>query len=68
MKPRSKFNHGYLHILLCEKLSNKITDLSLKMFKIMRFLRCSKCSKTIAELKYTTQKANACGPWTACLF
>ena len=35
------------------------------MFKIMRLLRCSKCSKTTAELKFTTQKANACSPWTA---
>ena len=26
----------------------------------MRFLRSSKCSKTIAELTFTTQKTNAC--------
>ena len=32
----------------------------------MRFLRSSKCSKTTAELTFTTQKANTCCPWTAC--
>ena len=32
----------------------------------MRFLRSSKCSKTTVELTFTTQKANACSPWTAC--
>ena len=32
----------------------------------MRFLRSSKCSKTTVELKLTTQKANACSPWTVC--
>ena len=36
------------------------------MFKIMRFLRSSKCLKTTVELTFTTQKANACSPWTAC--
>ena len=36
------------------------------MFKIMRSLRSLKCLKTAAELTFTTQKANACSPWTAC--
>ena len=36
------------------------------MFKILRFLRSSKCSKTTVELTFTTQKANACSPWTGC--
>ena len=29
-------------------------------------LRFSKCLKTTFELTFTTQKANACSPWTAC--
>ena len=32
----------------------------------MRVLRSSKCSKATFELTFTTQKANACSPWTAC--
>ena len=36
------------------------------MFKIMRSWRSSKCFKTSVELKFTTQKANACSPWTVC--
>ena len=32
----------------------------------MRSLRSSKCLKTTVELTFTTQKANACSPWTAC--
>ena len=32
----------------------------------MRSLRSLKCLKTAAELTFTTQKANACSPWTAC--
>ena len=35
------------------------------MFKIMRSLRFLKCLKKLAELTFTTQKANACSPWTA---
>ena len=31
----------------------------------MRSLRSSKCLKTV-ELTFTTQKANALSPWTAC--
>ena len=31
----------------------------------MRSLRSSKCLKTGVELTFTTQKANACNPWTA---
>ena len=33
------------------------------MFKKMR---SSKCLKTTVELTFTTQKTNACSPWTAC--
>ena len=36
------------------------------MFKIMRPLRSSKCLKTPVELTFTTEKTNACNPWTAC--
>ena len=32
----------------------------------MRSLRSSKCLKTAVELTFTTQKANAFSPWTAC--
>ena len=32
----------------------------------MRSLRSSKCLKTTVELTFTTQKAKACSPWTAC--
>ena len=32
----------------------------------MRSLRSSKCLKTTVELTFSTQKANACSPWTAC--
>ena len=36
------------------------------MFKIMRSLRSSICLKTTVELTFSTQKASACSPWTAC--
>ena len=36
-----------------------------QIFKIMRFLRSLKYSKTTVELTFTTQKANACSPSTA---
>ena len=42
-----------------------MTKYSFKMLKIMRFLRSSKCLETTVELTFTTQKANACSPWTA---
>ena len=32
----------------------------------MKFFRSSKCSKTIVELKFTTQKPNPCTPWIVC--
>ena len=38
----------------------EITKFSFKMFKIMRFFRSPKCSKTIVQLTFTTQKPNAC--------
>ena len=31
----------------------------------MRSLRSSKCLKIKVELTFTTQKVNACNPWTA---
>ena len=40
--------------------------LTLLMFKIMKFLRSSKCLKTTVELTFTTQKANTRSSWTAC--
>ena len=43
-----------------------MTKFSLKMFKIMTSLRSSKCLKITVEFMFTTQKANACCPWTAC--
>ena len=42
------------------KQTQEARDLCFKMFKIMRFLRSSKCSKIIVELTFTTQKINAC--------
>ena len=47
-------------------LLQDITNSSFKIFKMMRFLRYSKCSKTIVELTFTAQKPSACNPWTAC--
>ena len=41
-----------------------MTSFSFKIFKIRTFLQSSKCSKTIVELTFTTQKANAY--WTGC--
>ena len=32
----------------------------------MRFLRNSKCPKTLVELTFTAQKPSARNPWTAC--
>ena len=75
LKFRSKFNHGYLHSAVWKALYNfkikraqeaRHNQYFLKMFKIMKSLRSSKCLKTTVELTFTTQKANACSPWTAC--
>ena len=76
LKFRSKFNHGftnlgYLHGAVWKALHNfKIkrarqathNQFSLQIFKIMRSLGCSKFLKTTAEMTFTTQKANTCGP------
>ena len=43
-----------------------VNNFSFKMFKMMNFLRSSKCLKTTVEFAFTTQKANACSAWTAC--
>ena len=37
-----------------------VNNFSFKMFKMMNFLRSSKCLKTTVEFAFTTQKANAC--------
>ena len=80
LKFRSKFNHdltnhGYLHHALWKALHNfrkkepmrqVINNFSFRMFKIMRSLTSSKCLKTTVHLTFTTQKANARSPWTAC--
>ena len=38
---------------------------TLLKFKIIRSLISPKCLKTTVQLTFTTQKANACSPWTA---
>ena len=43
-----------------------VNNFSFKMFKMMNFLRSSKCLKTTVEFTCTTRKANACSSWTAC--
>ena len=67
LKLGSKFNHslkhhGYLHSTIWKALYNfkikkprkqVVTNFSFKMFKICRFLRSSKCSKIIAEKRFT---------------
>ena len=56
-------------ILRWKKLArHKENNFSFKLFKIMRFLISLKCSKTIAELMFTTQKVNTCSSWTVYLF
>ena len=60
------FEKLYTILRLKEPRRQDITNFSFKMFKIMRFLRSSKCSKTTVELTFTTQKANACSPWNDC--
>ena len=42
------------------------TNFCFKIFKKIKPLTSSKCLKTTVELTFTTLKANACGPWTAC--
>ena len=51
-----------------EPRRQELTNFSSKMFKIMIFLRSPKCSKTIVELMFATQKANACSllDWFFC--
>ena len=46
----------------------EITHFSFKISKIMKFLKSSKCSKTIVELTFTTHKVNACSllDWLFC--
>ena len=49
-------------------MGQEISNFFFKMFKIMRFLRSSKSSKTIIELTFTTLKVNVCSPWIACFY
>ena len=55
------------NIKIKEPRRQDIINFSFKMFKIMKSLRSSKCLKTTFEVTFTTQKANACSRWTACL-
>ena len=69
-------NHGYLHSAVWKALynfkikraqearDNQITNFSFKMFKMIRFLRSSKCSKATVTLTFNI--TNACSPWTTC--
>ena len=80
LKFRSKFNrdltnHGCLHHALWkalykfkkkEPMRQVIKNFSFRVFKIMRSLTSSKCLKTTVQSTFTTQKANARSPWTAC--
>ena len=80
LKFRSKINHyftnhGYLHSAVWKALHNvkikraqeaKHNQFFFQNVHKMRSLRSSKCLKTTVELTFTTQKANACSPWTAC--
>ena len=61
------FERFYKILRYKEPRRQLITNFSFKMFKIIRSLRSSKCLKTTVELTFTTQKANTCSPWTACL-
>ena len=60
------FEKLYTILILKEPRGQEITNFSFKMFKIMRSLRFSKSLKSTVELTFTTQKANACSPWTPC--
>ena len=60
------FERVYKILRYKEPRRQLITNFSFKMFKIIRSLRSSKCSKTTVELPFTTQKANARSPWIAC--
>ena len=60
------FEKLYTILRYKQPMRHEITNLSFKIFIIMRFLRSLKCSKTTFELMFTTQKSNACSPWTGC--
>ena len=60
------FENLYTILRKKEPRRQVITNFSFKMFKITRFLRYSKYSKTAVELTFTVQKANVRSPWTAC--
>ena len=51
-----------------EPKRREITNYSFKVFKIWDFWDLQNVHKTTVELTFTTQKANACSPWTVCLF
>ena len=60
------FEKHYTILKWKEPSRQDITNFSFKMFKIMRSLRSSKCSKTTVELTFTIQKADTCSSWIAC--
>ena len=51
-----------LYTILRQKKPRRqdVKNFSFKLFKMMNFLRSSKCLKTAAEFTFTIQKANAC--------
>ena len=71
-------NHGYLHSVVWKSLYNlkikraqEARDKQFQQFLIQNvqnneIFEIFKCSKVTVELRFTTQKANACSPWTAC--
>ena len=52
------FEKLYTILRYKEPMRQAITNFSFKMFKIMRSLRPSKCSKTTAELPFSVQEVN----------
>ena len=60
------FEKLYTILIQKEPRGQEITNFSFKMYKVIRSLRSSKPLKSTIELMFTTRKANACSPWTAC--
>ena len=59
---------SWIWLRLNEPRKQELSNFSFKMFKIMRFLRSPKCSKSIVELTFPIQKANPCSllDWLFC--
>ena len=72
LKFRSKFNHdltnhGYLHCSVWKALHNFKIKRAQEARQNQFFFQCSKKWDLWDLLRtFTTQKANACSPWTAC--